>query len=195
MANDVYRLVILGSSAGEFFENVLHYKSNETSGADPTAAAISLINQWRDTVESAMADVMAADTSLVGYKCKRINNGGSPTISVPITPVPGTVAGTSATSATASLLLLPFIRAAKFFTGKIFIPGLAESRLEGNALNGAQVTALGTLISALLSTLTITPFSYDIVVWSRTVSLPFVPFDIVISNKVGIQRRRLLPVI
>lgn len=193
MANDVYQLTIVGQSAGQFFENVLHFKNGSTNDPDPVAAASSLIEGFVNTLQDSLLDCMCVDTSITGYKAKRVNNGGGPTVAEPQISVPGTVSGTSATSATASLLLVPFVRSAKFYTGKMFIPGLSESMLAGNVISPTLVTLLDTFSNNLASAFTSSPYSWDYVIWSRTVSLPFVPFDINVSAKVGIQRRRLKP--
>lgn len=193
MATDVYQLTVVGQSAGQFFENVLHFTNGVTAGPDPTTESANLIDAWQTLVQDILVDALCVDTSITGYKAKRINNGGSPTIAVPQTAVPGTVAGTSATSATASLIIIPFIRAGKFYNGKIFWPGLSESVLAGNVISAPQRAALG-LVSDAMASMVFSPNTWDFVIWSRTVSLPFVPYDFTVSAKVGIQRRRLRPV-
>lgn len=193
MAQDVYQLTLLGTSAGQFFENVTHWQSNETSGADPVAAAAGLVSGWVGNVHDPYLDCCCVDTFLNGFKAKRVNNGGGPTYALAQTPAAGTVSGTSATSATASLLKMPFQRSGKWYNGKMFIPGLSESVIAGNVISGGQLGFLGTLATTLIAGFTSSPFSFDPVIWSRTVSLPFVPYDIVTSGKIGIQRRRLIP--
>lgn len=194
MATDVYQLTVIGQSAGQFYENVLHFTNGVTSSVDPTTACDNLMDGFINAVQGDFVNCMAADSSVTGYKAKRINNGGSTTVARPITPVPGTVASTSCTSATASCLLIPFVRTGKFYTGKVFIPGLPESQVTGNAIGGTQVANVMTF-SGALETFTESPFTWDFVIWSRTVSLPFVPYDFTVSAKVGIQRRRLRPVL
>jgi len=193
MATDVYQLTVLGQSAGQFFENVLHFTDGVTSDPDPSTAATDLIVSYKSEVEPQMVDAMAADSSILGYKAKRVNNGGSPTIAVPQTAVPGTIASTSVTSGLASLILVPFIRTGKFYTGKIFLPGLSEADLTGNAIGATQRARLATFTGSL-ETFTTGSFTWDYIIWSRTVSLPFVPYDFTVSAKVGIQGRRLKPV-
>jgi len=193
MATDVYQLTALGQSAGQFFENVLHFTNGVTSSPDPTTAANDLIAAFQSECEPQLSDCLSTDSSITGYKAKRINNGGSPTIAVPQTPVPGTTAGTASTSATASLLLVPFIRSGKFYTGKVFIPGLSESVLTGNVIGAGQRSNVETFAGAMES-FSLGSGTWQFVIWSRTVSLPFFPYDFNVSAKVGIQRRRLRPV-
>ena len=193
MANVVYQLIVVGQSAGQFFENVLHFKNGLTSDPDPTTAAQNLIDGFIQNVQDSLLDCMCLDSSITGFKAKRVNNGGSPTIAFPQTPAPGTVSGTSATSATASLIVVPFIRTGKFYSGKIFVPGLSESVLAGNVISAPQRVNLD-LFTGALETFTESPNTWDYVIWSKTVSLPFSPYDFTVSAKVGIQRRRLRPV-
>jgi len=193
VATDVYQLIVVGQSAGQFFENVLHFTNGVTAGSDPTTAATQLIDDFIVMVQDSLIDCLCVDTSITGYKAKRINNGGSPTIAMPQTAVPGTVSGTSATSATSPLVLIPFQRSGKFYTGKIFLPGLSESKLAGNVIDSSLVSLINIFTNNLESFSDSGP-TWDFVIWSRTVSLPFFPYDFSVSAKVGIQRRRLKPV-
>lgn len=194
MANDTYQLVIAGHTAGEFWENVLHFRNELTNGPNPVQNAGELIFQFQSVAEDALADCLATDCSITGYKCKRINNGGGPYVMKPQTAVPGTVTGTSATSAAAQLLTAPFTRASKWFTGKIFLPSVPESALTGNTLSTPQIALLQAFIDLLKLGFDGDAGHWDYVIWSKDVALPFLPFDVNVSAKIGIQRRRLTPV-
>jgi len=194
----VYQLVILGTCAGEFWETVQHWEGNLASGADPVGAASALISGFVATPQATMLELMAADTFITGYKCKRVNNGGSPTVLLPQTPVAGSAAGTSATSATCCTIISWFQHTigsvTKFKTGRWFIPGLPESELVGNHLSAGQISALAAFISDF-STISSSPYTFPFGTWSPTYTLMFHPTYIAPSNKIGIQRRRLLPVL
>lgn len=194
MANDVYQLVIVGGCAGEFWETVQHFEGSATSGSDPVGAADNLITGFRAAPEATLADIMAADTSIYGYKAKRINNGGGPVVMVPITPVVGTVAGTSATSGTAQVIVSRFPHAGKFKTGRWFIPGVPEANLTGNHLTPTQIGNIGAFINDV-TTFSSGGFGFTYGTWSRKFTAFFAPTYIAPSAKIGIQRRRLLPVL
>lgn len=194
MANDVYQLVMIGTCAGEFWETVQHWEGNLASGADPVGAADALITGFIGGPQNSLRDVLAADCFITGYKCKRVNNGGGPTVLHPITPVACLVAGTSASSATAITIISWFSHMGKFRTGRWFLPGIPESSLDGNHLTAGSISDVATFISDF-STVIASPFTFTFGTWSPTYSLFFTPTYIAPSNKVGIQKRRLQPVL
>jgi len=193
MANDVYSLVMRGVCAGEFWETIQHYQSAIASAADPVATADRLITGFRNAVEGAVADILAADNSITGYSAKRVNNGGSPTVMRPITPVAGTVSGTSASSALAYLIVQEYSFSGKFRTGRWFIPGIPEASLVGNGYTAGAITDVGTVISANSGFIQ-SPDTFTWGTWSRTHTTFFAPTYGHLSSKLGVQRRRLLPV-
>jgi hypothetical protein len=193
MANDVYEFIAQGTCAGQFWETVQHYQSNVDSSPDPVSQADNLITGFRTNVEAAMLDCLAGDVFITGYKSRRVNNGGSPTVMRPITPATGTVSGTSATSATSACIVSAFSHASKFHTGRWFLPGIPESELTGNSYSSTFIASAGTLVGANAS-FSGGVNSYTFGVWSPKFSLFFVPAYVSLSPKPGIQRRRLRPV-
>lgn len=193
MANDVMQLIIGGTCAGEFWETVQHYECSAASGADPVGEADALITGFRGAVEGTMLDAMAADVTFFGYKSKRVNNGGGPVVSLAITGAVGQIAGTSATSATAMCIVSRFPHLGKWKTGRWFIPGLPESGLTGNSLTAPQIALLADIIAANVN-FSNGGFGFTYGTWSAKFSLFFPPTYIAPSQKIGIQRRRLLPI-
>lgn len=193
MANDVYRLIVRGTCSGEFWETVQHYQSHAASASDPVTASSHLIAAFQTAVEGAVADLLAGDNFILGYSAKRVNNGGSPTVMLPIAPVPGTVAGTSASSALAFLIVSEYSYSGHFRTGRWFIPGIPEASLVGNGYTAGAIGDVGTVVAAN-STVANGGDTFDWGVWSRTHSLFSLPTYAHLSPKIGVQRRRLLPV-
>lgn len=192
MANDVYRLVIRGNCANEFWETVQHYQSHTAMASDPVTAASNLIAAFRASPEADLAQLLAADNFITGYTAKRVNNGGSPTVMLPITPVQGAVTGTSASSALAFLIISEYSYLGKFRTGRWFIPGIPEASLVGNSYTAGAITDVGSLIGDN-STVASGPDTFDWGVWSRSHTLFSLPTYAHLSSKLGVQRRRLLP--
>jgi len=191
---DVFQLVIHGTCAGELFENVQHWQSSITSSSDPVSLAAELITAFRASAEGPMLDMMSGDTFITGYKCKRVNAGGSPTVMLPITPVAGTASGTSATSSTATCIVTRYSQAGKWRSGRWFVPGLSEDELTGNTFSAGQLTAANTFIAAM-GVMVATLSTWTFGVWAGKTSTFFPPVYIAPSPKVGIQKRRLLPVL
>lgn len=193
MANDVYQLVMRGVCSGQFWETVQHYQSQVASAIDPVATALRLINGFRADVEGPIQEILATDNSITGYTAKRVNNGGSPNVMLPITPVAGVVSGTSATSAIAYLIVSEYVSGSHFRTGRWFIPGIPETNLVGNSYTAGAITDVGAVVSAN-SGIASTPDIFTWGVWSRTHTLFTAPIYAHLSSKVGVQRRRLLPI-
>jgi len=193
MANDVYQLVMRGNCAGQFWETVQHYQSGVSTAADPVVAALNLIDGFQAAVETNILSVLAADNELTGYSAKRVNNGGSPTVMTPITPVAGGVAGTSATSAIAYLIVSEYTFGGHFRTGRWFIPGIPETNLVGNGYTAGAILDMADVIGNN-SGFTSGGDTFTWGTWSRTHSLFHVPVYAHLSPKVGVQRRRLTPV-
>ncbi len=193
MANDVYRLIVRGNCDGQFWETVQHYSSNVASASDPVTTAGNLITGFISEVEPQLADMLAVDNEITGYSAKRVNNGGSPTVMRPITPVVGTVAGTSATAAVAYCIVNEYSHLSAFKTGRWFIPGIPETYLVGNGYAAGGISSSINLINAN-ATFTEGGDIFHWGTWSRTYSLFFLPTYVHLSSKVGIQRRRLTPV-
>lgn len=193
MANDVYRLIIRGNCSGEFWETVQHYQSHASMASDPVTAADHCISAWVAGVQTDFVAILAADNVINGFSCKRVNNGGSPTVMRPIAPVPGDVTGTSASSALAYLIVSEYSYSGKFRTGRWFIPGIPELYLEGNGYTAGAILAVADVIGDN-STIASGGDTFDWGVWSREHTLFSLPTYAHLSPKIGVQRRRLLPV-
>jgi len=193
MANDVYQLVMRGESRGQFWETIQHYRSGVDTAANPVAAAANLIQGFKDNVENFVVAMMSEECQITGYTAKRVNNGGSPSVLEPQTGLPGDIASDPLPAANAYLINSAYSHMSQFRTGKWFIPGIPESLIDGQEYAAGAITAAGDLIAAVVGfTEGGDTFAYG--VWSRTYSLFFVPTYIQLSPKVGVIRRRLLPV-
>lgn len=193
MANDVYQLIIRGTCGGEFWETVQHYQANASMSSDPVTVADNLITSFRATVETPLTEILAGDNFILGYAAKRVNNGGSPTVMRPIAPLSGAVAGTSASSALAYLIVQEYTSGGKFRTGRWFIPGIPETNLVSNGYTGGAIADVGALVLANAS-VTNGGTTWVWGTWSRTGATFFLPTYAHLSAKIGIQKRRLLPV-
>jgi len=193
MANDVYQLVIRGNCRGQFWETIQHYQAGVASAANPVAAANNLIAGFRSDVEAFVLAMQSEECEILGYTAKRINNGGSPSVLEPITPVQGDIASDPLPAANGYLINGAYSHSGKFRTCKWFIPGIPESLIDGQAYAAGALTAAADLISvnALISS---GGDSFTWGCWSRSFTLFIVPTFVQLSPKVGIIRRRLLPV-
>src|SRR5258708_7185772 len=95
MANDVLEFSIVGSVAGEPTEVILHFEGDAANAADPTTLAEQAIPAIQTVWETDFVAALPDDYTLIGYKARRVNNTGGPTVAL---PVPGVTGGRGANS-------------------------------------------------------------------------------------------------
>jgi len=193
MANDVYQLIMRGQSGGQFWETVQHYQSGVASAANPVSAANNLIEGFINTVQELILAILSEEASITGYTAKRVNNGGSPSVLHPLVAVPGDIAADPLPAANAYLINGAYSLSGVFRTCKWFIPGIPESLIDGQEFAAGALAGAAAIIAANAS-FTDSGDSFTWGCWSRTNSLFIVPSFVQLSPKVGIIRRRLLPV-
>ena len=135
MPNDIHELTIVASVADQFVENVLHFQNNVAASTQPGTDSASLIAAFQADVEPTWLACLADDYGLQGYRCKRVNNSGGPSVIVPRSGVPGSFGTNSVTSGQGACIIssykyIPSIGSDKYRTGRIFMPGSSpHSRL------------------------------------------------------------------
>jgi len=195
MANDVFQLIIGGNVAGQPVENVLHFTNGGTL-TDPINQAVELNDAFEEDVMDAWLDVLPENYAIMGTKAKQVNNGGGPTVAK-IQPAftLGHRVGNADTSAVGPVLLIPYQNGPRWFTGRIFLPGVSQEDIDNNQLDAALITAIGALNTILVAPFAFgagTNFEYGIYLSDADV---FKDADAIsISSKPGLQNRRLRPV-
>lgn len=192
MANDVHQLIMAGFCSGQHFETVQHFEANVSMSADPVTVSDQLIAGFAVNVETSMLALMSDDAAIIGYKAKRINNGGGPTVMAPQAAAPGTVASQALPSAMAYLFTQRYPQAGKWRAGHLFLPGIPESFSEDNGYSGAAIAAAAAFLADLLS-FTSGGFGYTWGTWAGTAGVFFPPSYAALAPKIGVQRRRLIP--
>lgn len=194
MALDVYMIVVAGNLCGQPVENVLHYRSTGTAVPNPQVIAADVASAWDATVQPNFVACLPDNYTLVGWKCKRINNGGGPTVvRFPAGPVVGTRPSSANDSAVGPLIVISYSNGVRFFAGRIFLPGIGDADIDNNQMVAALLTALDTLNATLTANLVGASDNYDFVVWSPTHANSFDILALTPSTKIGVQRRRLVP--
>jgi len=89
MANDVYLLAAHYNIGNQPGMNVWHFRANEDASEQPDYAAEQLILGWKATLETPWLLCLPADVECIGYKARRVNNGGGPTVVKPQAASPG----------------------------------------------------------------------------------------------------------
>jgi len=112
----------------------------------------------------------------------------------PISPAPGTRPNPAATSAVGPCVVSLYTNGSHWRAGKWFLPGVSVADIIDNVLDPTLVTAINTFIGVIQGIISHGGNNFSFVVYSRKFHLPFVPDEIEVSLKVGVQRRRLRPV-
>lgn len=194
MAADVYQLIIGGTLCGQPVENVLHYQDTATADPNPQTKAAHLEAGWSAAMLAAWLNVCPSNYDLIGYKCKRVNNGGGPNVT--LIEAPGSV-GSEPSAANDScvgpVIIASYTDTVRWFAGRIFLPGIGDGEIDNNVFGPAVLANL-----AVINGLWSTPIAnggdtFNFVIWSPTKNDAFVPVAFTVSNRVGTQRRRLVP--
>lgn len=195
MAVDVHLLQIFMNVGGQFAENIMAFQGLLSSSTTPATDSLALITAWEAGNEALHAGCLAADAKIIGYKARRVNNTGGPTVAASRN-ISGARAGSVATSGVGPLLTFSYYYPPKtrWRAGKMFIAGMANDDYTDNAPVAGLVAALNDFKSALASSFGSGPSGpWNMVVWSRKQKLAYMPTTFTISGIEGTQRRRQKP--
>jgi hypothetical protein len=148
---NIYELVTsLHDGAGNFFQNVFHYRNPEGISADsPYSHAAAVADGFISDVESDYMQVFGSDIVLDFISCKRITSGGGPSA----TRIRGTLGGGFAVSVNAgSAADVAWQTAgASHRPGHTFLPGLPDGSFLSGKLQGVEVAAIDTFATTFES--------------------------------------------
>lgn len=195
MGMDCYDLEIYWGAYGENMQNSLHFREIDVEDdPDPDNRADEIITGFKATIEAALLLCVCDEVDLIGYKCKRINNGGGPSVSSP-SPNTGGRTGPLSDTGMGPCVIWGYTDLTQWRTGRTFIPGCAQLDLTGNAFNQFLIEALHDWIVLMLAVPTITEntHNYEFIIWRRTDEATSAVHTGGVSGKPGVQRRRLVP--
>lgn len=194
MANDVYQLNIIGNAEGQLWESVIHFQSGVANASNPLNAANHLILAFQGTPQTALADCMGDDTSITGYKAKRVNNTGGPQFLNPTSPVAGNFGGTCSIASASGVILSYYTQGTKTRSGRWFLPALPTAAYDDGVFTPTYKTNVAALITAIAATLSNGGDTFNFGVWAQKTTTFFLPSLVKLSGHLGTQRRRLTPV-
>jgi len=203
--SQIFNLVAAWSGVGQLFENVLHYQVEETGTHSPEDYANGLIEAWKTAVLPDWQDCISTDVELVSLRSKRISGAGSTTViqAYASGTYPGTIGASIDNTALAGILEFPYFAppsvafpSGRTNIGKIFVGGMPDSATTQNTINSTERTLLTTLMNTIVVPITIgvPAVTATYVVYNRSTKTAHVPVGKSIALKIGIQKRRLIPV-
>jgi len=198
MPRDIFQLQLhhrIGPQPGMC---ALHFAEDTEDTANPDISAHGCIAAFDTEVKSLWLACIPEDAILIGYKCRRVNNGGGPGIVLPITGGEGTRTGHFSAGAIGPALIWSYEKlTGGWAAGRTFLPGVSEDDIQENAFAGALLTACQALIDKLLTVpcmstaVPVLNFEFGI---HSVVHAAFSGAESgYVSGKPGVQNRRMKP--
>lgn len=197
MASDIYALQLYFAVAQQPAMIVWHFRNKETEVASsPDNDCRAIITSMVSTIEPALLGCIPESVTLNGYKCRRVNNSGGMTVSLPRSQA-GTRTGTFSSSAIGPCLIWGYQKAGGgWAAGRTFLPGCSEADIDHNVFIAGLRTNITALIVALLQSPAL-PTSgapgYDFVIYSPTHNAASGVETGTLSGKPGVQNKRMRP--
>lgn len=197
MASDIIQLQVHYQIGPQPGMNVFHFRNTSSvEDPDPDTEAAHLHDGFRAQVEPALLDCIPEATAILGYKIRRVNNGGGPTVIAPIGVVNGTRPGEFSAGSVGPCLIWAYHKfGGGWATGRTFLPGVAESDLDLNLFQAGLITEIANFFEIMLAvpTITIDTYDFEFGIYSPTHGA-FSGIEVAsLSGRPGTQRGRLKP--
>lgn len=196
MAQQIYSLVITGTSGPQFVQNVLHYQFDDAGYSTSKGAAEALAIAWDTANKTKWRNMLPTDYTIRSYTSTRITGSGGFSAFSPTTAAAGLRPGTISASALNPLIIMFPFSPTERGRGKIFLPGVSEQDIDDGIYTDAYRAAIEAQLTTILDDLTLagggTPNAVN--GWVKRNGTTFVASDkVYLSPNLGTQRRRMRP--
>lgn len=156
MADHTYRLTISYNAAGQFAQNVLHYKFADDGFTTTENAALALINAFNTHCSAQLKAALSLHVQILSYKSRRVTGGGGfEAVLLGLVGDVGTRAGDLSASGLAPLIRF-ITNAVPPASGRMYLPGISDSDADDGYCTAAYFTALNALAGVLDDPITLT---------------------------------------
>lgn len=198
MARDIYQIQLHHRVGPQPGMCVMHFAEDTDSSPNPDVGAQGCIAAWDTVIKPLWLPCIPEDVVLIGYKARRVNNGGGPGIVHPITGGEGERTGNFSAGAIGPTLVWAYQKlAGGWAAGRNFVPGVSEDDIEENTFVAALITNLQALIEQLLTipamTTAVPPLNFEFGIYSSTHDSFSGAEAGSISGKPGVMNRRMKP--
>jgi len=198
MARDVYQLGLYYSIGPQPGMNVLHFAEDTEESPNPDVNAQGCIAGFITTIQDAWMACLPESVILLGYKARRVNNGGGPGISQPTPEVSGSRGDEFSSSAIGPCNIWSYQKAGGgWAAGRTFFPAVSEGDIEKNSFSDTLIGLCQDLHLLMLAVPTFTtvtpPLSFEFVIYSPTHDTISGVEAAGVSGKPGVQNRRMKP--
>jgi len=199
MAVHTYQLIISGTIAGQFCQNIFHYKMDDAGYANALIAAQGLLNGWlADDKPADWLQFCPANYIIRSFKARRVSGGTGPEwVDLSFAGENGERSGDAQVSSTGPVII--WVIEGNFRRkGRTFVPGISITDADGGEITAAALDDFNTAADSFLGEFPAdgggTPDVTFVVAQSDNLATTFEIIDAQISKEIGVQRRRQLPV-
>jgi len=148
MADQIYSMTLTWNCAGQFCQNILHWKFDDSGFTNTHAAAFDLIGTWANAQKDVIVDIVANNTTLLSIKGRRVTSGGGFEAIVNFAPpVDGVWAAPAQVSGLATVLIgYPLDESKPRW--RMFLPGVPDDALVDGKYSDAFKTAVAGIFTA-----------------------------------------------
>jgi hypothetical protein len=199
MAQQTYQLVLTGNCAGQFVQNILHFRIDDNGFTNRLLAAKGLIDGFiAEGLVSAWVAMLPEEYILKSIKARRVTNGGGPEwIDVSADGEQGT-SGDNMQMSGAGPVIIWFTDGGPRRVGKTFLPGISIDNVDGGEIKASFLTALRSSAILFNANFAATgggnPTCTLCIPRHNDLSVRSLVVEVTVSKNVGQQRRRQLPV-
>lgn len=199
MANQTYRLVISGNCAGQFVQNIFHYRMDDDSFTNRFLAAKGLVDGFLAGDHPVNFLAMLPDAYVLkSVKARRVTAGGGPEYTdTSLDGSPGTLGSDTNMSGSGPVIIWLTNGGARRL-GKTFLAGLSPTYVDGGEITDAGLSAINGAATDFRAVFNAigggTPTCTLVVPRSNDLSTRSLVVGNQVSKNVGLQRRRQLPV-
>lgn len=198
MARDIYALQLHYEIGPQPGMNVLHFAEDTEASANPDVGAQGCMAAFDTQIKTLWLDCLPEDVLLIGYKARRVNNGGGPGIVQPIAGEAGTRTGNFSAGAIGPCMIWSYQKfGGGWAAGRTFLPGVSEDDIEENSFVAGLIANIQALQAQLLTVPAMTtmmpPLNFEFGIYSPTHDAFSGAEAGHTSGKPGVQNRRMKP--
>lgn len=198
MAIEVYEVVVSGTLAGQFVQNVIHVATDDGNYGNPFEGAMEVADGLNEVsgFMQMWCFALPEQYSATSMRVRRVLPEGGPTyirLANALSDKDGQRTG-NISSAQVNPVLVWITTPRPNRPGRTFLPGVSETDIDAMTYTPGLIGAFNALIGVMTSSITVGTGTGDFVIYRRNLNTAD---DITygrISPLVGTQRRRLKPV-
>lgn len=195
MATGLYRTEWKGDLAGQFRENVIHWRLNPDPGGNGYDTSESIIVALNSTFKSLWLAMLPPDYNLAAIFARQLGPLTSTYASVDYQE--GLAVGTRGSGAVSQQLcpcvtLIPPMGTKS--AGRCFLPAVDQGDINLNVATAGYLTAVGNFFNPAIAGISVSGGTLSLAIFSRKLNTSSEVSTFNVSPAIGYQRRRARPI-